>query len=230
MANGIHRKYCKGGNEMILHVQYKDFNYGYVDARALDKHIVGKNLRLFYRPSEERWVYVLRDRIRGFGGDYSGPDRRHGRPLQDKTFARDTARKKIDVARAILEYERYIDLRLRTLTEERAKPPYEIKIDPETPGIGSYYSDLTQEDFELIRQRIETNYIESGWEDVYCKKCEDKLIIRLLTAENVGEEDVKKKQSRKSNSFIASLKKIIHGGQAPNQSIFRELTFQKRKL
>jgi hypothetical protein len=169
----VHRKYCKGGNDMILRVQYKDFN---------------------------------------------------------KTFIKGTARKKIDVARAILEFERYIDLRLRTLADEGAKPPHEIKIDGETPGIGSYYSDLTQEDFELIRQRIETNYIESGWEDVYCKKCDDKFIIRLLTIENVAEEDAKKRQSRESHSFIASLKKIIHGSQAPSQSIFRELTCQKRKL
>ncbi len=61
---------------MILHVQYKDFNYDYVNARNLDKLLVNKTIRLFYRPSEERWVYVLRDPIRGIGGDYSGPNRR----------------------------------------------------------------------------------------------------------------------------------------------------------
>jgi hypothetical protein len=61
---------------MILRVQYKDFNYGYVDARALDRLLANKTLRLFYRPSEEKWIYVLRDHTRGFGGNYSGPDRR----------------------------------------------------------------------------------------------------------------------------------------------------------
>jgi hypothetical protein len=61
---------------MILHVQYKDFNYDYVDADTLDKLLVNKTIRLFYRPSEERLVNVFRDPIRGIGGDYSGHDRR----------------------------------------------------------------------------------------------------------------------------------------------------------
>jgi hypothetical protein len=61
---------------MILHVQYQDLNYDYVGPRVLDSLITDKNLQRFYRPSEERWVNVFRDPIRGIGGDYSGPNRR----------------------------------------------------------------------------------------------------------------------------------------------------------
>jgi hypothetical protein len=61
---------------MILHAQYKDLSYGDVDTFTLDRLLAGKILRRFYRPSEERWVNVDRDPVRGMGGDYSGPDRR----------------------------------------------------------------------------------------------------------------------------------------------------------
>ena len=63
---------------MLLHVQYKDFSYDHVDAITLDRLLADRNIRLFYRPSEERWVYVYRDAVRGIGGDYSGPNRRQG--------------------------------------------------------------------------------------------------------------------------------------------------------
>jgi hypothetical protein len=61
---------------MMLHVQYKDFNYDFVDTRTLDRLLEGKRILQFYRPSEKRWVDVYRDPIRGKGGNYSGPDRR----------------------------------------------------------------------------------------------------------------------------------------------------------
>jgi len=61
---------------MLLHVQYDDGSDGYVDARTLDRLLLGKTLKQFYRPSEQRWVNVYRDPIRGLGGDYSGHDRR----------------------------------------------------------------------------------------------------------------------------------------------------------
>ena len=61
---------------MVLHVQYKDFHYDYVNARALDELIADKTLLQIYRPSEKRWVDVYRDPVRGIGGNYSGPDRR----------------------------------------------------------------------------------------------------------------------------------------------------------
>jgi hypothetical protein len=61
---------------MFIRVQYQDDSYGEVDARILDRLLLGKTLRQFYRPSEERWINVYRDPIRGLGGDYWGQDRR----------------------------------------------------------------------------------------------------------------------------------------------------------
>lgn len=61
---------------MLIHVQYLNDSYGDIDARTLDRLLLGKTLRQFYRPSEERWVDVYRDPIRGLDGNYSGPDRR----------------------------------------------------------------------------------------------------------------------------------------------------------
>jgi hypothetical protein len=61
---------------VLLYVQYRDNSYDVVDAHTLDKLLEGKNLRQFYRRSEERWVNVYRDPIRGLGGDYSGLNRR----------------------------------------------------------------------------------------------------------------------------------------------------------
>jgi hypothetical protein len=61
---------------MLLHVQYQDSSYGNVDGPTLDRLLLGKTLRSFYRPSEKRWVNVYRDPIRGLGGDYTGADRR----------------------------------------------------------------------------------------------------------------------------------------------------------
>ena len=62
---------------MVLRVQYQDNRYGEVDGPTLDRLLLGKTLRQFYRPSEKRWVDVYRDPIRGLGGDYSGPNRRY---------------------------------------------------------------------------------------------------------------------------------------------------------
>jgi hypothetical protein len=64
---------------MLLHVQYQNDSYGYVDGPTLDRLLLGKTLRQFYRPSEERWVNVYHDPIRGLSGDSSGPDRRQPR-------------------------------------------------------------------------------------------------------------------------------------------------------
>jgi len=63
---------------MLIRVQYLNDSYGDIDARTLDRLLLGKTLRQFYRPSEERWVDVYRDPIRGLGGNYSGSDRRQG--------------------------------------------------------------------------------------------------------------------------------------------------------
>lgn len=61
---------------MLLHVQYENDSYGYVDGPTLDRLLLGKTLRQFYRPSNGKWVNVYRDPIRGLGGGYSGFDRR----------------------------------------------------------------------------------------------------------------------------------------------------------
>ena len=61
---------------MILHVQYRNLDYDYVDTRTLDSLLEDEGIRRFYRPSEKRWVNVYRDPIRGMGGVYSGPSRR----------------------------------------------------------------------------------------------------------------------------------------------------------
>jgi hypothetical protein len=61
---------------MLICVQYLNDRHGDVDGPTLDRLLLGKTLRQFYRPSEDRWVVVYRDPIRGLGGDYRGPDRR----------------------------------------------------------------------------------------------------------------------------------------------------------
>ena len=61
---------------MILHVQYQDYHYDYVNAETLDRLLAANEIRGFYRPSEKRWIDVNCDPIRGSGGRYSGPDRR----------------------------------------------------------------------------------------------------------------------------------------------------------
>lgn len=72
---------------MILHVQYRDLHYDYVTARTLDTLIADKQLRLFFRPSEKRWVNVLSDPVRGIGGEYAGPDRRERRKARQERRA-----------------------------------------------------------------------------------------------------------------------------------------------
>ena len=61
---------------MMLHVQYENHSYDYVDTDTLDRLLAGKGIRQFYRPSEQRWIHVDHGPIRGLGGDYSGPNRR----------------------------------------------------------------------------------------------------------------------------------------------------------
>jgi hypothetical protein len=65
---------------MMVHVQYRKrsrrYHHDYVDTLTLQRLIEEKEIRWFYRPSEERWVNIYRDPIRGLGGDYSELDRR----------------------------------------------------------------------------------------------------------------------------------------------------------
>jgi hypothetical protein len=66
---------------MLLRVQYPDSRYDYVDATALDRFIVSKSIKKFFRPSENVWVDVEREPIRGkvsidIDAIYIGPERR----------------------------------------------------------------------------------------------------------------------------------------------------------
>jgi hypothetical protein len=66
---------------MLLRVQYSDSRYDYVDAAALDRFIVSKSIKKFFRPSKNVWVDVEQEPIRGKemvykGAIYVGPERR----------------------------------------------------------------------------------------------------------------------------------------------------------
>jgi hypothetical protein len=50
---------------MLLHVQYKDFSYQYVDARSFGKLLAEKPPRRFYSPSEERSANAYCKPVRG---------------------------------------------------------------------------------------------------------------------------------------------------------------------
>jgi hypothetical protein len=61
---------------MILRVQYQNNKFDYVNDFALDRLITTQEIKKFYRPSEERWITVGIDSVRGMGGYYTGPNRR----------------------------------------------------------------------------------------------------------------------------------------------------------
>ena len=74
---------------MMVHVQYQNARYDFVNAPTLDRLLKRSDVRRFYRPSEKRWVFVDRDHdpIRGSGGRYSGPERRHSSGKKTVTCA-----------------------------------------------------------------------------------------------------------------------------------------------
>jgi hypothetical protein len=75
-------RYDQGGFLLILHVQYRNQKYDYVDRQKLDDLITQKGIKLFYRPSEKKWVDVDMDPVRGTGvGPYTGIERRLSRAL-----------------------------------------------------------------------------------------------------------------------------------------------------
>ncbi len=61
---------------MMIKVQYQDYRYDFVNTRALDRLLDRREIRRFRRPSQKMWIDVVRDPIRGSGGDYWGPNRR----------------------------------------------------------------------------------------------------------------------------------------------------------
>jgi hypothetical protein len=67
------------GGHMVLHIQYQNNKFDYVNSAILDKLINARRIKRFYRPSEEKWVIIGIDPIRGNGGDYEGQERRFAR-------------------------------------------------------------------------------------------------------------------------------------------------------
>ena len=61
-----------------IDVKYQNNNYDIVPDSMLNELISSLKIKQFYRFSEQRWVTVGSDRIRGIGGSYSGPERRMG--------------------------------------------------------------------------------------------------------------------------------------------------------
>ncbi|MBP1747099.1 MAG: hypothetical protein H6Q54_1714 [Deltaproteobacteria bacterium] len=62
---------------MIIRIMYTDYKYDYVNARKLDQLIAAQRIIKFVRPSEDSWIHIDRDPVRGSGGTaYAGPERR----------------------------------------------------------------------------------------------------------------------------------------------------------
>lgn len=61
---------------MLLHVQYQNGRYDYVQAAAVDDLIASGRLMRLFRPTDKEWATVGVDRFRGSGGSYVGTDRR----------------------------------------------------------------------------------------------------------------------------------------------------------
>jgi len=61
---------------LYLRVKYMDNSYDYIAGTVLDRLIREHRVKRFYRSSEERWITIGIDPIRGMGGVYAGPDRR----------------------------------------------------------------------------------------------------------------------------------------------------------
>jgi hypothetical protein len=57
-------------------VRYLDNSYDYIVGMALDKFIHVNKIKQFYRYSEEKWITVGIDPIRGRGRVYSGAEKR----------------------------------------------------------------------------------------------------------------------------------------------------------
>jgi hypothetical protein len=55
---------------------YPDYRYDYVNTAALDRLIDSREIAKFLRPSEDRWVMIGKDPIRGQGGAHQGGERR----------------------------------------------------------------------------------------------------------------------------------------------------------
>jgi hypothetical protein len=63
---------------MLLHVQYQNGRFDYVQAAVLDAMIASGRVMRLFRPSDREWATVGVDSFRGSGGPYAGTDRRQG--------------------------------------------------------------------------------------------------------------------------------------------------------
>jgi hypothetical protein len=63
---------------VVLRVQYGDDRFDWVSDFVLDRLLIQNWVKRFYRPSEDRWVRVGVDPVRGVSTDhlYLGPERR----------------------------------------------------------------------------------------------------------------------------------------------------------
>ncbi len=62
---------------MMLHIQYLNDKYDYINQRTLYALIKQKAIKQFYRPQGKKWVNINIDSIRGGGsGSYAGIERR----------------------------------------------------------------------------------------------------------------------------------------------------------
>lgn len=62
---------------MILRVQYPNQKHDYLSSRMIDNFIAQKQIMMFYRPSQKRWIDIERDTIRRASNVfYIGPERR----------------------------------------------------------------------------------------------------------------------------------------------------------
>ncbi len=61
---------------MVLHIQYQNNKFDYINCEILDQLIRMRRIKRFYRPSEDKWVIIGIDPIRGNGGDHDGRERR----------------------------------------------------------------------------------------------------------------------------------------------------------
>ena len=59
-----------------LSVKYKNNVEDIVSAQLLNQMIESGSIKQFYRPSEQRWIVLGVDKIRGMGETYEGEDRR----------------------------------------------------------------------------------------------------------------------------------------------------------
>ena len=62
----------------LIRVVYRSGQYAfdYVTSDLLDSLITQDEITHFYRPSENRWIDIRIDPVRGSGGRYQGPERR----------------------------------------------------------------------------------------------------------------------------------------------------------